>query len=47
MKLGKMRYRGTIAVDIDGVLADFEKKFCEDFGEDNRHLYSFYGRYPN
>ena len=47
MKLGKMKYRGTIAVDIDGVLADFEKKFCEDFGTDNRHMYSLEARYPD
>lgn len=47
MKMPKLRYRGTIAVDIDGVLADFEGKFCEDFGTDNRHLYSFFDRYPN
>ena len=46
MKLGKKLYRGTIAVDIDGVLADFESKFCEDFGEDNRHMYSLAARYP-
>lgn len=47
MKLGKMKYRGTICCDIDGVLADFEGKFCEDFGGDNRHLYSLEDRYPN
>lgn len=46
MKLGKMLYRGTIAVDIDGVLANFEGKFCEDFGDENRHLYSLEDRYP-
>lgn len=46
MKLGKILYRGTIVVDIDGVLADFESKFCEDFGTDNRHLYSLTARYP-
>lgn len=46
MKLGKMQYRGTIAVDIDGVLANFEKKFCEDFGYENRDLYSLEARYP-
>ena len=46
MKLGKMKYRGTIMVDIDGVISDFEGKFCEDFGNNNRHLYSFEGRYP-
>jgi len=47
MKLGKMKYRGTIMVDIDGVIADFEGKFCEDFGDDNRHLYKLESRYPN
>lgn len=46
MKLGKMKYRGTIMVDIDGVIADFEGKFCEDFGNDNRHLYGLESRYP-
>lgn len=47
MKLGKMKYRGTIVVDIDGVIADCESKFCEDFGYDNRSEYSFFKRYPN
>lgn len=47
MKMPKMKYRGTIAVDIDGVLADFEKKFCEDFGTDNRNMYSLEARYPD
>lgn len=46
MKLGIKLYRGTIAVDIDGVIADFEGKFCEDFGDQNRHLYSLEARYP-
>lgn len=46
MKLGKMKYRGTIAVDMDGVLSDFEGKFCQDFGDANRHLYSLESRYP-
>lgn len=46
MKLGKMKYRGTICCDIDGVISDFEGKFCEDFGNNNRHLYSLEGRYP-
>lgn len=46
MKLGKMKYRGTIAVDMDGVLSDFEEKFCEGFGTSNRHLYSLEERYP-
>lgn len=47
MKLGKMKYRGTICCDIDGVISDFEGKFCEDFGNDNRHLYELESRYPN
>lgn len=47
MKFGKMVYRGTIAVDIDGVLADFEGKFCEDFGYKNRHMYKLGDRYPD
>lgn len=46
MKMSKLRYRGTIAVDIDGVLANFEKQFCEDFGYDNRLTYSLEERYP-
>lgn len=47
MKLGKKLHRGTIAVDIDGVLANFEGAFCEAFGYDNRELYSLEARYPN
>jgi len=47
MKLGRMMYRGTIVVNIDGVLANFEQKFCQDFGSDNRDLYSLEARYPN
>lgn len=46
MKLGHPVYRGTIVVDVDGVLADFEARFCEAFGTDNRHLYSLEARYP-
>jgi 5'(3')-deoxyribonucleotidase len=37
----------TAVLDIHGVLADFEGKFCEDFGLENRHLYSLTQRYPN
>lgn len=45
MKLGKNRkYRGTICCDIDGVLADFEENFCQNFGYSNRHLYSLVDR---
>lgn len=47
MKLGKMKYRGTIMVDIDGVLADWETPMCEAFGYQNRHMYSPYDRYPD
>lgn len=47
MKMPKIKYRGTIMVDIDGVIADFEGKFCEDFGDDNRHLSKLESRYPN
>jgi len=36
-----------IVFDIDGVLADFEKAFCEKFGYDNRNLYKLEDRYPN
>jgi uncharacterized HAD superfamily protein len=37
----------TIAVDCDGVVADFEGAFCEKFGYENRHLTSLEERYPN
>jgi len=47
MKLGKMKYRGTIMVDIDGVLADWETPMCDAFGYVNRHMYSPYDRYPD
>lgn len=47
MKLGKPMYRGTIVVDIDGVLADFEREFCDAFGYHNRHLYALEARYPD
>ena len=42
----KMKYRGTIAIDCDGVLANFEQKFCEDFGYANRDFYRLEERYP-
>lgn len=35
-----------IVVDIDGVLADFEGAFCEEFGYDRRELVSLESRYP-
>lgn len=47
MKLGNPVYKGTMAVDIDGVLADFEGAFCERFGYYNRHLYSLEARHPS
>lgn len=47
MKLGKMKYRGTIMVDIDGVLADWETPMCHAFGYINRHMYSPFDRYPD
>jgi len=34
-----MIVRGTVAFDIDGVLADFEDRYCQEFGYENRHLY--------
>lgn len=36
-----------IVVDVDGVLADFEGKFVQAFGEDRRELESLESRYPN
>lgn len=36
----------TIAIDIDGVLFDFEEFFCERFGFDNRHMENLKMRYP-
>lgn len=47
MKLGKMKYRGLAVFDIDGVLADFEERFCESFGDGYRHIYSLEARYPS
>lgn len=35
-----------IALDIDGVIADFEGYACHTFGNKNRHLSSLYERYP-
>ncbi len=46
MKMPKLKYRGTIMVDIDGVLADWETPMCDAFGYVNRHMYSPYDRYP-
>ena len=36
-----------VVVDIDGVLANFEKAFCQTFGYDRRELVSLQSRYPN
>lgn len=47
MKMPKLKYRGTIMVDIDGVLADWETPMCDAFGYINRHMYSPYDRYPD
>ena len=43
----KKNYKHTIAIDIDGVLANFEGEFCDRFGDDNRHLVSLSARYPD
>lgn len=37
----------TVVVDVDGVLADFEGAFCEEFGYDRRELVSLESRYPS
>lgn len=36
-----------VVVDLDGVLADFEKAFCEKFGWNRREEYSLEKRYPS
>jgi len=36
-----------VVVDIDGVLADFERSFCESFGWEHRELAHLESRYPN
>jgi len=43
----KINYKGAVAVDVDGVIADFESEFCDRFGYEHRDLYSLYERYPN
>jgi hypothetical protein len=35
-----------VVVDIDGVLADFEWAFCQQFGDERRELVSLQSRYP-
>lgn len=42
----KRNYKNTIAVDLDGVVFDFESEFCDRFGYDNRHLFDLHSRYP-
>ena len=36
-----------VVLDMDGVLADFEGKFCEVFGYDHRELIKLEERYPD
>jgi hypothetical protein len=36
----------AIVLDVDGVLADFEKAFCERFGYEKRHCVNLEERYP-
>jgi len=36
----------SVILDMDGVLADFEGAFCEEFGYNSRHLTSIEERYP-
>ena len=36
----------SIVLDCDGVLADFEGAFCEEFGYNSRHLTPLEERYP-
>lgn len=40
------KYNKTLAIDIDGVLADFEGEFCDRFGTDNRWYADLPSRYP-
>lgn len=42
----KIKKQRVAIFDIDGVLANFEEKFCEAFGNKNRHLYDLFARYP-
>ena len=36
----------AMAIDCDGVLADFEMEFCQSFGYDNREMANLERRYP-
>lgn len=47
MKLGKPVFCGTIAVDIDGVLCNFERGFSEAFGDGISSPYELEERYPH
>lgn len=38
--------KNTIAIDIDGVIADFEEEFCDRFGSENRQYSRLSQRYP-
>ena len=42
----KIFKKNYVAVDIHGVLADFEQRFVEKFGNRHREYYNFYDRYP-
>lgn len=42
----KIKFRQTVLVDMDGVIADFEGAFCDAFGYENRELASLTARYP-
>ena len=35
------------AFDLDGVLFDFERRFCQRFGTKNRHMYDLVSRFKN
>lgn len=37
----------NVVVDIDGVLADFEGAFCQQFGDERRELVNLESRYPS
>lgn len=43
----KIKYRQTVFVDIDGVMANTEDEFCERFGYENRNLHNLFDRVPN
>lgn len=40
------KYKYTVAIDIDGVIADFEGEFCDRFGDKFRELPDLFSRYP-